>query len=409
MNAIDVKARRPWEGSRGSALMSMVMLSSLLLLIPIGLKMTSMSRQQAKLESNAVAEAENAARAGLVDGLAWFRSRPTQPVHSGAPPTLWPFPDAAFSPQAAPGDTIDASVGLVKEYLLDSNASLWARYELKRQNVSSPVDPHAVHDITGQRSLNHVAGEGLYWYIESAGTIYRRKNPDVPYNRAPNQIIGSARVATEIRRVSVAPPVNTAVLVNAINNVTLDTNSGAQIVGGNSGAGISYYSGSPGANPYITGNPALQHLGAGGPISPDQVFDVSAAELKALADVSVTGVSSLPPTEPAMTLLYVNGDAVFGDSHPLRGSGVLFVNGDLTVHSSQSALWSGLIYVTGDADIYGPALISGCLVVQGSLTMRGNGDVAKVSYDSSILNSVAQQVGQYRENKGAFYAMTGVK
>jgi hypothetical protein len=81
----------------------------------------------------------------------------------------------------------------------------------------------------------------------------------------------------------------------------------------------------------------------------------------------------------------------------------------LTLNASANTLFNGLLFATGNATINGPALIDGCLIVQGSITMNGSGNVAEVDYDAGMLNSVRQQVGQYRENKSAFYTFTGVQ
>jgi len=170
----------PIANRRGSALVIAVLLSLMVIfLMTVGSQMIVTSSRESKIQQNVLTEADNIARAGLVDGMSWFKRQTTQPVRSGVPPTLYAYPDAAFYPQynADPTmrDTIDQTIGLVKEFPITTDNTKWGRYELQRQTTdpsSGSVNAHAVHDITGDRVDGHYSGEGLVglsWAFLGAG------------------------------------------------------------------------------------------------------------------------------------------------------------------------------------------------------------------------------------------------
>ncbi|HRY29212.1 MAG TPA: hypothetical protein P5079_04150 [Elusimicrobiota bacterium] len=401
----------PLENSRGSVVVLIVMLIALLSFIPIGAELVKVARKNIKLQTNATVQADNVARAGLTDAVAWFKRQTSQPV--GSVKYGMSYPDAAFYPRTSTNsvtsDTIDESIGLVKEYRIGESNWLWARYEARRQPdpSSNSIDPHAVHDITDKRVDGFAAGDGLAWYIESVGYVYRLRNSTVAFNVAPNEIVARSRVATEIRRLSLTVPA-AAVRITSRANGTVNAN--CRVSGGNNAAGAMYTSGTGGswsAGTRTTGTPALQSTTTA--ISVQSVFGVTDYDLKLMADYNVTSVNALPASYPSMALVYINGAATFNSSRPLRGGGVLIVNGNLTLDSGSNTLFSGLLWVNGNLTVNGPAIISGTAVVTGSLTMNGTVDVAEIQYDSGILSSVRQQVGQYRENKSAFHVFSAQK
>lgn len=412
----------------GSVVILIVMLISLLAFIPIGTELVKTARKNVQLQMNATVQADNVARAGLTDAVAWFRRQATQPVRNLGSP----YPDAAFAPvnsgDPSNTDTIDSTIGLVKEYDLGESNSLWARYEVRRQatnNVASPSDndPHAVHDITLLRLQGSTAtlnGGGLAWYIESVGYVYRLRDSSVAYNVAPNEIVGRSRVATEIRRVALnRAEANAAVVITSRGSGTINTN--CRVVGGSSAFGVAYCGGSGGTwgnatSPVRTsGTTAWNYNISSGAFNTSldiqSLFGVTAYELKLMADYSVSSIAQLPSDYPSAALVFVDGASTFDDSRPLRGGGILFVNGNLTLSalSLNSHIFSGLIYVNGNCTINGPATISGTLWVTGTLTMNGTSDVAEVLFDGDILTAVQQQVGQYRENKSAYHVFSAQK
>jgi len=410
--------------NKGSALVVAIMLLFVItILVAVGSQLIETSFKEMKLQQSYILQAENVARAGLVDAIAWFRRQSTQPVKSGVPPAPGCWEDGAFNPKTSTDpahcDTIDESIGLVKEYQLSETGLLWARYEVKRQTnpAVAPYDPHAVHDITAERlHTGEQKGEGLVWYIESVGYVYRRKDSSKAFNVSPNEVIGKARVSTEIRRISLRLPAECAYIVNngggySASSRKVKIYKNGRIIGGsNIGCGrVSGYQPYLYSGSTVTGNPPYQS-GLENP-TVSYVLGVSTSELKTMADYLVNSVSELPSQLPDMSLIYVNGNAVFTKTHPLRSSGILFVQGDLTIYEDSNSLYSGLIYVTGTATIYDPCLISGCLIAYNGLNLsRANStDVAEIDYDSSILSSVRQQICQYRENKAAYQVFSGIK
>lgn len=409
---------RERANNAGSIILFVVAFLAVLAMIPLSMNLLKLTSQQAQSQINFTAQANNVARAGLTDAISWFRRQTTQPVRSGVPPSLYAWADGAFYPRlsTSTADTIDESIGLVKEYQLTESGLLWARYEVRRQQdtATNAVDPKAVHDITGMRCEGHVAGEGLAWYVESAGIVYRKFDAAKNFDEAPNEVVSRARVSTEIRRLALSLPLNAAVIVSTRNLVSLASNT--KVVGGNN-AGIGYYGGNSnpstsGGSSY-TGIPAISDIdgiGTNGTFDVQTILGVTENELKLMADISVNSLSELASDYPAMAVVFIKGDATFDSSHPLRGGGILYVKGNLTIQTTSNTLFSGFIFVTGNASILGDNLISGSIAVKGSLSINGSGvGVPEIDYDSTILDSVRQQVAQYRENKATTYTFTALQ
>lgn len=391
-------------------LLLVVMIASLMAFIPIGMELLRNSRKQVQLQANTDAQALNVARAGLTDAVAWFRRQTTQPVKNTT------YPDQAFTPLFATGDTEDQAIGLVKEYPLGESTSLYARYEIVRQSSTTAFDKHAVHDISARRVDTAVAGDGLAWLVESAGYVYRRRNPAVAYNVPPNQIVGRARVATEIRRVSINPDAPAAVVINERRGGQVNNN--CQVLGGSNGYGAVYYVlGNANPNNWSAGTRTVGGLGNvvdlaagyGTAMSQSKVFGVSDYELRMMADYNVSSVSELPASYPSMALVYINGNATFNSSRDLRGGGILVVNGNLTVAANTNMLFSGVIFVTGHIVINGPAYVSGTVFATGELTVNQGSETSVIQYDPDIITSLQQDVGQYRENKGTYHVFSAMK
>jgi hypothetical protein len=251
--ASQARTFRPWKGSdssRGSALiMAAIFMLIATTLITVGVKLISNSSRQSKERMLYVGEAESVARAGLVDALGYFRrqtanngivsaySQSQGAVSPGQTPTpntsplgtLFTYPDQAFWPlnNTFTGQSADSNepwIGIVNEYPLDdsvtANAVYWARYEVhKAQDPTSPgytPDPYAVRDTSGERSgAGILDGDGLVWQIISTGYVYKRLDKttnaitgmwNTMYNQFPNQVVASARFATEFRKLSLNMP-----------------------------------------------------------------------------------------------------------------------------------------------------------------------------------------------------------
>lgn len=380
---------------RGSAIVYIILLFAIILFIPVMAQMITVSTKETKQQLLTTAMADNVARAGLVDTVSWFRRQMI--VKSNG---YYPNPDDAFYPRQATGDTEDETIGLVKSYALNDQDKIWGRYEIVRQlALPQPYNAHAVHDITDQRTT-FSAGEGLVWYLESRGFVYNNIDKTKPFNQEPNKILSATRMSGEIRQISIALPVNSAVTCMQGNQVNVYNNG--VIDGGDDAYGIARVSGS-GANMLggtVSGNPSAQFSGIVNP-SVNYVFGVPDSDLKVLADYFVDNPSAIPNPYPTISFVYIEGDIEFNNTHPLKGGGILYVKGNLKLNSTSNSLFSGLIYVTGISTIEGPALIQGAVVSLNGMDISGNGDVAEIDFDSSILTTVRQQLAYYRENKSS--------
>ena len=394
--------------------MYVVVCAALLLMIPVAVQLIQVSRAQTGLQSHFSVQADNIARAGLADAVSWFRRQSHQPVCEAYNPntnpvTSYDYPDAAFFPQQGSTDTLDAGIGLVQEYSLDSALNLRARYEVKRQRYPPvPVDPDAVHDITALRLPGGKPGDGLAWYIESLGFVYRKRDAGNTYNSKTDVILGRARASTEIRRLNMNLPAKAALIVTNISSVTL---SSCAVMGETSiGIAYQYQSGQLPNNLASTVSGSARTQQYGNALSIVNVSSCTERELKLLADYAVSGVAQLPADRLSMAIVFIDGDAVFtSTTSDLSGGGFLYVRGNLFVNPAASATFSGIIYVTGDATVRGPATISGMLACRGGVKLGDNNSLAKVDYKSTVINSVSNLFTQYIENKGNYYAFSGTK
>src|SRR5882672_694531 len=151
---------------KGSITVYVIILIAIMGLGPLMLQLISRAHREVQHDLNGVAQAQNVARGGLVDTIAWFRKH--QPVSSLV--SSLPYPDAAFAPHhdtdPLQSETMDPSdQSLVKEYSLSQSSNLWARYVVKKQledfsSDSSKYDPYAAHDITSKRIPTGVDGQG---------------------------------------------------------------------------------------------------------------------------------------------------------------------------------------------------------------------------------------------------------
>ena len=238
-------SQRSKLSQKGSALiMASIFMIVATYLVTIGAKLVSDTNKQAKQRELFVGEAENVARAGLIDAKAWFIRQTangglvfgntSSSVTVGMTPTVNPSytsADQAFNPiynasNPQGSDTSEPNFGIVQEYPLDqavtSKATYWARYEIKRQPTGA-YDPTAVHDVTGKRNDSYINGDGLVWNIISTGYVYKRMDRSTagtpatwvyPYNYGvttgdfgKTKIIAKAQFSTEIRKLSLIMPV----------------------------------------------------------------------------------------------------------------------------------------------------------------------------------------------------------
>jgi len=395
---------------QGSVIIVVIMFVLLLSFVPILANYLQTSHRSAKLQMNTVAQAENVARAGLAEAISWFRSQTPQPVaSSNRDPGSFPYADAVFKPLESANVTLDEDIGLVREFQITGSDRLWGRYEVRRQAQDptvAGVDTQAVHDITDKRHIpgGAAAGQGVVWQIQSFGFVYRRVSPTAPFDQLPNEVVGSGRATTEIRRLTVNLPAQAALIVQDLDDVAV--RSQARVDGGDSNIGVaSCRPGSLSSGETVLGTPPTALVfnpppGDTCPFRMDNVFTAAPAELLAMADL-VADQTSLPAALPDRALVYIQGDVEFDAALPLKGGGVLIVDGDLTIRPNTNSVFRGVIYVTGDVDIKAPAWISGAVVAEGRVTLEGAADQVGLEYDEGMVAMTQNEIGEYRENKTA--------
>jgi hypothetical protein len=392
---------------RGAALIViMAGMSLVLLLLLTGLTMTSFSGQALKRQLTYQGQALNAASAGLEEGLSWFKRQNQQPV-AAFTPLLDVGGVCTHNPPHNPPiiDTEDPAVGLVREYELSTVGRLRGRYELRVAEVT---------DVSRERG-KAATSDGTMWHLVSRGAVYVDNDNSVPFDQAPNVVLARRTMETDIQRLQIRLPAEAAIFSSRGNRFSL--NAGVRVRGGIQ-AGLAYANGTntptiPAGT--VTGNP--QHTSV---LIPPAAYDIpyvfalTRQELIATADVVVpsAAVGVLPPVLPAMGLVVITGNAVFGPTapnQPLSGSGVLVVFGNLTIQQNSLSLFNGLIYVEGTVSIAEPVTINGAIIAAtppatagNYVTLSGGADFVEINYDNSFLNQMRQQMGQYRFTR-SFY------
>ncbi|MGB9682597.1 MAG: hypothetical protein ACPL1I_06390 [bacterium] len=329
--------------------------------IAVGMALVLNIQRSLKVNFDVNSKADEVANAGIEDAISWFKRQLSQPV-------------LVFSPQGT--DTEDSTIGLVREYQISGN--VYGRYEVPKSEVE---------DVSFKRGFQQ---QGSIWKLISYGYVFQKLDPNKKFNQSPNRILGQSKISTEIRRIGVNLPVESAILADK--NVKVD--SGGRVRGG------------------VATNGKVTKIGdIQGTISENQhmsldslsIFGLSLDELSNLADISVSRVEELPEKLPTSALIYINGNAQFGSNRPLNGGGILIVNGNLNIQAGSNSNFTGIIYVSGNASSnyhqQAPSLISGCLVVTGSeLNIEGTGEVSEIDYDKNIIDMMKRRVGLYRRS-----------
>ncbi|RMF75838.1 MAG: hypothetical protein D6738_02850 [Acidobacteria bacterium] len=371
--------RPPRDDQRGSgAMLAVFLLGTLFILISTGLLLVQISQSGLKQQLRYHGQAVNAAQAGLVDGLAWFRRQTTQPVATFAPQR-----DLTATPPV--NETDDPTIGIVREYVVDANGLVWGRYEV-------PIS--GVVDVTTNRAKS---GTGTVWALESRGYIYVRSDPSKRFDQPPNRVISRAVARSEIQRLSIVLPANAA--INAYRGDAVSTQTRTRVYGDND-IGIAYpaSTGTPSTSGELQGSPTRSQVDPYND-SLSAVFGVTQSELVAMADIVVNSTSELPAKLPDMALIVINGNATFNAARRMTGTGVLVVFGNLLVEANSYSNYNGLIYVTGTYTQNAPSQVSGSIISQGAVSIRGTGDFSEVFYDEAVLDQIKRHMGQYRFNR----------
>lgn len=398
---------------------SLLVWAAFVMLVILGLVATGVQNEAAhdrfaRTELASAGQARAVADAGVVDAYAWFRRQQVQPVTGFAPRR-----DLAAVPSV--NETDDPSVGLVREY--EILPSLWGRYEVRLTRAPEPFvdsdgdgrhdtgesytdtdgngrwdDGAGTRDVSLERGL---PGLGAVWLIESRGLLYDRQRPDLPLGTPPNDVRASARVSSEVRRLTIIPPASAALCAAAGSSLTVG--SRGRVRGGAGGAGLAYPQGS--GTPILLAGSEVTGTPASSPVpdyvaSLEAVFGVGEAELRSMADISTADPDAVPAPLPSHALIVIEGNITFDADRPLRGTGVVVVLGNCTVASGSNSWFSGLLWVGGTLTVRAPCYLRGVLIAGGTVDVRGTGgDLAEIEHDDGVLSELLSLMGQYRHSK----------
>jgi hypothetical protein len=386
---------------RGYALI----LGLLFAIVVVGLTVAGASVLKAhrtKTRTNFVTHGQAAmfARSGLIEALAWLRKQASQPV-------------LAFAPELDPGatppvvDTIDPDIGIVREFQI--SGSVWGRYEVWKD---WPGDPDAARLLWREQfrcqDISAFRGEpdGSLWKLVCIGYVYRRADPGAAFDVEPNQVLGRETMEVEVRRLAINPPGQSALCTR--NGGTCIVQTKGRILGGSTGAGVYYRSG--------TGTPSVSGTGASitgtPPTSAATVYDdtlrtvfgVGLEELRAVANYVVTDAAQFPSPVPANTIIVCEVPVTFTDTRPLLGTAVVICLDDVTVEANSNSTFNGMLYVGGDFVLRAPSEIAGATVVAGSVLVVGSADTASITFDDMVLDLLRLEIGSYRLSSSFAYS-----
>lgn len=382
------------SGERGVALI----LAILFTIIVVGITTTGalvLRSHQAKTETNFVSHGQSMqfSRSGLIEALGWMRKQTSQPILAFEPAL-----DTAAVPPIL--DTIDPEIGIVREFQITN--SIWGRYEVWKEWAADP-DPTRLawrqqmqtNDVS---SLRGDLSPGSVWRVRSLGYVFRRIDQDVPFNQAPNQVLGQDMTEVEARRLALQPPGQAALCARAGGTVQVLTRG--RIVGGSLGAGIYYLQGSgtpsvSGIGASVTGTPSLSATTTYQDTF-ESVFGVSQGDLTAMADYVIDDAAEFPSPVPMNTVVMSTTGMTFTAAQPLSGTGVVAIIGNATIGQGSYSSFSGLLYVHGNLVVREPCELQGAVVVTGTVRIQGSSDFVTLTYDDAILASLRQAIGTYR-------------
>ena len=395
------KSVRFTHDESGSAILIVVASLAVIALVAItGLTLVELAGRSVGFQLQYQGQTQNCADSGLTDALSWFQRQTTQPVT-----TFNPVRNLAASPPV--NDTENATIGIVRTYRVSTLGNVWARYEIRRANVT---------DVSTQRGKSQA---GTIWQIESDGILFRDADGDGTMDwtdtngnglydwKESGEVLSMKKMRVDIQRLSLLlPGGNAAVQTSSCSNVNTTTGTtSTRILGGTSGTGIACKNGT--GTPTITGSTVTGSPATQTNVNPfnatiPYVFGVSQSELISLANLSVPDVASLPTTLPSMSLIVINGNATFTVSQPLVGSGILVVLGNLTIPANSSSNYNGVIYVTGNYSQGAPSVVHGAVVCLGTFRLVGGGDYAEIDWDGPMVTQVRNQIGGYRFSRTGY-------
>lgn len=376
------------DGERGLALILGVLFTIVVSgIVVTGTMLLHAHRQKTETAFRLHGQAAQFGRAGLIEALGWFRKQTSQPVLAFAP-----LLDATATPKIL--DTIDPDIGLVREFQI--SGSTWGRYEVWKQWEADPLPARLawrrqvqVEDV----SLARGAGStGSVWRLRCIGYVFQQMNSAVSFDTPPNRVISKDTLETEVRRMTFTPPGAATLCVDNLSNLTVDRRVNVQ------GNGVGAIYGASGTPVYLNSPTVVGGWSTGIYDSAyESVFGLTEQDLRPLADDRITADGDFPTPLPRNTFFFVEVPTLtFTDTRPLTGTGLVVVKGDVVFQTGNKSFFSGMLYVDGDITINDPAEINGTIVCNGTVNIVGTTDWINMTYDGGVLNSLRQEIGQYR-------------
>lgn len=382
-------------GQQGLALVSAIWLTIVVMgVVSTGVIILQSHRSQTKIAFAQNGQALQIARSGLTEARSWLRRQTSQPVTDFQP---------LLNPQANPPvlDTIEPDIGIVREFKVSGET--WARYEVWKEWDSDPNSARlalrqqfACEDISTLRSAS---GSGAIWKLRCMGYIYHRADATAAFDTQPNYIIAKELLEVEVQRLMLQLPGQSAVNVGDGNDCHVNTNG--RIRGGSTAAGIYYPAGSgtpttgPRRQQRVRGTPRLA-TAATYDDSYEAVFSLPLAQLRGMASMVLTDLSTFPNPVPEGSIIIVERSSItFNSAMPLRGNGLVILIGNVSISPGSNSNFSGFLFVDGNLSMRAPAEIRGAVLVRGNMTLQGSNDFATIWYDETVLNTLRASFGSY--------------
>lgn len=380
---------------------------------------TAARRNTRDARYNRAAMAETFARSGMQDAVGWFHGRAEQPITEFKP---------VYEPHAIPPriETIDPAIGLVREFAINGN--LWGRYEVRREEA---------RDVSAQRGISV---PGSVWELGVRAFIYRKRSEQAHFDQAPNQLVGTKAITSELRWLNICAPAPAALCADQPGKVTLGAKA---VVDGTTSIAIAYrdpatllpaptlLTATIDSAAVLSGS-LLQLSSPSYDATPERVFGMRLDELRSYSDVTLetdvgasgwdwarllawlrsiltrsgTGTSA-DTTSGTDSTPRIDGRLIVTKSMRLDGklqlvNSLLVVDGNLTATALADVQIEGMVYVSGDANLSaGKIDIKGLLVVRGEAKL-GAGFLSTgtmLRYDAARIDQVRRTVGRYREQR----------
>jgi hypothetical protein len=339
----------------------------------------SANRRQLDTRYRRVDLANTIAESGLTDATAYLRRQAVQPVTAFAPQL-----DLGADPPV--NETLDPSLGLVREFEVKGN--LWGRYEVRSSEAK---------DI----SASYGEAAGRVWDVGARGYLFERRDASRPFDEAPNHVISSQTVCTELRGVPLRLPSTSSILVTFPTQVEMLGNA---TVDGRTGPAVGYKKPfGPAPLPIfdvaITGTPIGQPI-LGLNLAMDRVVGMREDRLRNLADVTLTSPNQLRGRVVQDEIVYVPGDLLLDASAlSLRGRMLLVVGGNLLASANNNSDFRGVMFVKGWATLEGPFAFAGTMIAGGQIKVGGTADMVRVQSSPLDVSGLQAALARYRISK----------